>query len=186
MTTLRRLAAVLLLSWAGICAAADWRLTPEASQLEFIATYEGQPVLGAFRRFDVRLAFDPRQPSGSRLEVSVATGSADMNSDDVTQTIKGPEWFDAGRYPEARFTSTDIVQEGPGRYAARGTLSLKGVQRRLTVPITWNESGDTANMRGQLTIRRTDFNIGTGEWASGSMIGLDVVLRFNVKVRKAG
>lgn len=182
----RWLAAGLLLSWAGVCSAAEWRLVPEGSRLEFVPTYEGQPVPGVFQRFDVRLAFDPQQPTGSRLDVSVATGSADMNSADVTQTIKGPEWFDAGRYPEARFTSTEIVQEGPGRYLARGSLSLKGVQRRIAVPIAWRASGNTATLHGQFTVRRTDFNIGTGDWASGSMIGLDVVVRFSVKVRKTG
>lgn len=170
--------------WALPTCAADWQVLPEASRLEFSATYQGLPVPGVFRRFDVSMAFEPDHLAGSRLDVSVMVASADMSSADVNQTIKGPEWFDAGRFPEARFENAVIAQVGAGRYRATGTLTLKGVRREVTVPFSWSVAGDTASMKGQLTLRRTDFNIGTGEWASGGTIGLDVPLSFSLKLRR--
>ena len=42
--------------------------------------------------------------------------------------------------------------------------------------------GKRASMQGELTLRRTDFNVGSGEWSTGESIGLDVTLRFNVQL----
>jgi len=41
-------------------------------------------------------------------------------------------------------------------------------------------------MEGELTVRRADFGIGTGEWARTDVIGAEVRLRFKVRLRKAG
>lgn len=166
--------------------AADWVPVPAASRLEFVATYQGQQVPGMFRHFDVFLAFDPEKPSTGRLEVSVFLDSADMNSADINRTIKNPEWFHVARFPQAHFESTEITKGGADRYFARGTLSLKGVQRRVAVPFFWRQSGQTASMQGELVLNRIDFGIGTGQWAGGNPIGLDVIVRFNVKLERKG
>lgn len=181
---MKRLLAILLLAWACQAAAAEWKTLP-ASRLEFTASYQRQPVPGVFPRFDAALAFDPDHPAGSRLDVTIATGAADLFSADINETVKGPEWFDAARFPSARFSSNEIVQEGPGRYVARGTLSLKGVQRKVAVPFTWSASGNGAAMEGRFTLKRTDFNIGSGVWASDDTIGMDVAVKFSLKLQKA-
>jgi len=40
-------------------------------------------------------------------------------------------------------------------------------------------------MAGQLDLDRSAFNIGTGEWATGRTIGLEVKVRFSLNLRKA-
>jgi len=166
--------------------AADWILVPAASQLEFVATFQNQQVAGVFRRFDVHLALSPATPSINRLDVSVFLESADMNSADINHTIVKPEWFHAIRFPSAKFESAEITADGTNHYLAKGTLSLKGVQRKITVPFFWRETGQTARMNGELVLNRVDFGIGAGEWAAGDPIGLNVTVRFTVKLDKAG
>lgn len=182
-TLLALLPAVLHLSSAG---AADWTLAPATSRLEFVATYQNQQVPGMFRRFDVRLALDSAAPSLNRLEVSVYLDSADMNSADINHTIVKPEWFHALRFPSARFESVQITADGKDHYLAKGILNLKGVQRKVTVPFSWRESGQSASMNGELVLNRADFGIGDGEWAAPDPIGLNVAVRFSVKLNKAG
>ena len=74
----------------------------------------------------------------------------------------------------------------PGRYLARGVLSLKGVKKELEVPFTWQEAGNAATMEGDLNVERLPFGIGTGEWGNGNTIGLGVRVKFNVRLRKEG
>jgi polyisoprenoid-binding protein YceI len=166
--------------------AADWIMVPAASQLEFVAAYQNQQIPGVFRRFDVHVALAPGAPSVNRLDVSVFLESADMNSADINHTIVKPEWFHAARFPSAKFESAEIVADGKNHYLAKGTLSLKGMQRQITVPFFWREAGQTASMNGELVLNRADFGIGTGEWAAGDPIGLNVKVRFSVKLDKAG
>lgn len=186
---MRRLASALgapaLVLCAGVAGAADWAMEP-GSRLEFIASYEREPVPGVFREFDTRLQFDPDEPARGRLHVTVALTSAETESADVNTAIRAAEWFDVARHPRAEFTSSEIVAAGPKRYVARGTLRLKDVPQEVAVPFTWQSAGDAATMEGELALRRTAFGIGTGEWASGDPIGLDVKVKFKVKLHRAG
>jgi polyisoprenoid-binding protein YceI len=166
--------------------AADWRMDPAGSKLEFIATFEKTAAPGVFKEFDARLRFDPDQPAGSSLEVTVKVTSADMNIADVNKEIRGKEWFDYAGFPQAEFRSTDLRRTEGNHYVAHGTLSLKGVKQPVEVPFTWTGSADGATMEGELTVKRGAFGIGTGEWAASNVIGADVKVKFRVKLRKAG
>ncbi len=168
---------------AGPAPAADWKMDPAGSKLEFIATFEKAPAPGVFREFDARLRFDPDKPAGSSLEVTIKVTSADMGIADVNKEIRGKDWFDYAGFPQAEFRSTDVRRDG-GRYVARGTLSLKGVKEAVEVPFTWTPAGDGAAMEGELTLKRGAFGIGLGEWKATDTIGADVKVKFKLKLRK--
>lgn len=171
---------------AGAAPAADWRMEPAGSRLEFVATFEKTPAPGVFKEFDTRLRFDPAQPAGGSLDVTVRVTSADMSIPDVNREIRGKDWFDYAGFPRAEFHSTDLRRAQGNRYTARGTLSLKGVKQEVEVPFTWNGDAERATMEGELTLKRGSFGIGLGEWAATNVIGGDVRVKFSVKLRKAG
>ena len=167
-------------------AAQDWRMDPGAGRLEFIASFEKAPAPGVFKEFDTRMRFDPARPAEGRLEVNIRVASADMASADINKAIAAAEWFDFLRFPHAQFIASDIRRIEGNRFLARGTLSLKGTQQQVEVPFNWSASADAASMEGELTLRRGAFAIGTGEWAATNVIGVDVRVRFRVRLRKAG
>jgi polyisoprenoid-binding protein YceI len=170
---------------AGTAQAAEWKLDPAASRLDFNASFETTPSPGSFKDFDVRLGFDPDQPAGGHLDVGIQVASASMSSADIDKAIAGPEWFDFAGHPRAEFHSSDIrrVQPGGNRYVARGTLSLKGQQKPVEVPFTWTAAADGAGMDGEFTVKRAAFGIGTGEWVATDVIGPDVVVRFHARLK---
>ena len=180
------LSLLVLLALNTPAAATQWQMDRDASHLHFVARWEGNEVPGVFRQFDTRLELDRRAPEQGQLEVSVAITSADMDSSDINEGIAGSEWFDSARFPEARFTSTAIRAVGPERFEALGTLTLKGVTREVVVPFTLQENGAGAEMQGALQLQRTDFKIGTGEWAAGNVIGLEVDVRFRLTLKREG
>jgi polyisoprenoid-binding protein YceI len=172
--------------WGGGLAAqgAEWAMDPDGSKLQFVVHYQGEPATGRFRKFATHLRFDPAHPEDGRLQVTVDVASADMDSSDINTAIRGAEWFDVARYAHAEFKSREIARQAPGRYIAHGKLTLKGGERKIAVPFTWSGSGRSASMQGQLALKRTAFNIGTGEWADGSTIGLEVEVRFHVRLHR--
>jgi polyisoprenoid-binding protein YceI len=178
------LAGSLLLTAALPAIAADWKMDPAASRLEFSATFEQTVAPGEFRQFDTRLRFDADQPAQASLEVTIAVNSADMKSGKVNEAIGGGQWFDFSRFPQARFQSTDIRRIDATRFVARGTLNLKGVQQAVEVPFAWYQSADAARMQGELVVKRSVFGIGTGEWAATNVIGPDVKIRFDVRLQR--
>jgi polyisoprenoid-binding protein YceI len=187
-SNLAAMPALLVLAFTGPAQAQmqDWRMDPAASRLEFIASFEKVEAPGLFREFDTRLRFDPDKPAGGRLEVTIRVSSADMNSADINNAIRGPEWFDFARFPQAEFRSSDIQRVAANRFIARGTLVLKGMQQAVEVPFTWQASRDAPVMEGETTLRRGLFGIGLGEWKATDVIGADVRVKFRVRLRKGG
>ena len=163
--------------------AADWKMDPAASKLEFVATFEKTPAPGVFKEFDTRLSFDPAKPAGGSLHVTIKVASADMNIADVNKEIRNKDWFDYAGFPQAEFHSTEVRADGKG-YVARGTLTLKGVKQAVDVPFTFTPSSDGATLEGELTLKRGDFGIGLGEWKATDTIGADVRVKFKVKLKK--
>lgn len=175
------LPALVLLLAGGPAAAAEWHVDPAASRLEFQASYQGAPAPGAFRRFEVNLAFDPARPADGRLRVRVALASFDMGSAEINEAVRDPAWLDLAHFTTAEFVSGDIrAAGGPEGYVAHGTLRLKGVERAVAVPFRWQAADGGAHMTGELTLDRTAFDVGTGEWAAGDIIGREVRLRFDL------
>ena len=164
--------------------ATDWKLEAGPSRLEFVATFEKNAAPGVFKEFETRMRFDADKPAEGRLDVTIVVSSADMMSADVNKAIASGEWFDFFRFPRAEFHATDIRRTAAGRYLARGQLSLKGAQQIIEVPFSWAETGDAAKMDGEFVVKRGPFGIGTGEWASTSVIGADVTIKFSVRLRK--
>jgi len=178
------LAVVPALCWSIRGPAAEWVMDKETSRLEFVVHYEGTPIVGELRQFDTRLRFDPRHPRQGHLRVTVSVASADMNSADINSAIRGTAWLDVAQFPRGVFDSDRITRDKRNAYIARGTLSLKGVERAIAVPFAWQEGDGSATMTGHLDLERTVFRIGTGEWSDGSTIALEVEVRFDVHLKR--
>jgi polyisoprenoid-binding protein YceI len=171
--------------------AADWKMDPSASKLEFVTTFEKTENPGVFKEFDTELHIDAQKPGGSRLDVTINITSVEMSSSQINSAIAGPEWFNFALHPRAEFHSTNIARspDSPQSYIAHGILTLKGVQQPVDVPFTWKPAVGGAILEGGFTVKRGAFGIGSGEWAlteGKGAIGADVTVRFHVLLRKAG
>ena len=186
---LRSIAVVATLVFAALprtAQAAGWNMEPGAGRLEFLVTFESAPAVGVFKQFDTHVYLEPERPQESRIDVKIATASADMMSAGFNNVIRTRDWFDCEHFPYAEFRSIDVRRLGADSYVAKGTLSLKGVSRTVEVPFVWNEAASGAALRGELTVKRSHFGIGTGEWIGNEVVGADVRIRFAVQLRKSG
>jgi polyisoprenoid-binding protein YceI len=179
--TVRRMLACMLLSLAGgaTLPAAEWTL--QAGELAIAARYEGQAVPAVFHRFEVRFDDDPAHP---RLQVDIDVTSIDFDSADINEAVREEAWFDVARYPHARFVSRRIESLSPDHYQAYGELELKGNRRAVAVPFSWTVSDGQGHLQGHLQLQRSDFQIGTGEWAAADEIGQAVDIRFDLRLRR--
>ncbi|GAA0694429.1 YceI family protein [Marinobacterium maritimum] len=174
-------AVILLCLLSSPARAIQWHMDPDSSRLMFEASYQGEPVPGEFRHFQARLTLDPRRTDNAELDVRVDMQSTDLGSSELDEGAATAEWLDITRYPQAEFHSQQIRQVDETQYIATGTLSLKGVERKIELPFRFQEEGQVALMSGEALMQRSWFNIGTGEWSTDEFIGFDVTLSFEVK-----
>jgi polyisoprenoid-binding protein YceI len=177
-------AASWLVGTAGVAYAADWRMDLAGSKLEYTATFQRASASGTFKDFDARVRFDVDRLADSMVDVTVVMASAEMIDSDVSMAIRGQDWFDSVRFPRALFHATDVRRVEGNRYVVRGVLTVKGVPQQIEIPLVWRDDGDTATITGELTIKRTAFHIGLGEWASTDVVGPDVTVKFSMRLRR--
>jgi polyisoprenoid-binding protein YceI len=169
----------LLLCFFSLCGhAAEWQSDSAKSELAYSVDFEQLPLNGVFKTFSVSYQ------AAEKLHVVVDIASVDMGNSDINEAIRDADWFDLKRYSQAIYTSTNISATGDNSFIAQGTLQLKGVSKPVSVPFSWqpSETSNSASMHGQLSLSRSDFGIGSPEWASGDQIGIPVTLSFSLQM----
>ena len=69
----------------------------------------------------------------------------------------------------ARRTSTTFRALGGNRYAADGTLTLRGISKPVVLEFTWTP-GAAPVLSGKATVKRLAFGVGGGDWADTALI----------------
>jgi polyisoprenoid-binding protein YceI len=145
--------------------AQDWKLDPAQSQIRFVIRQMNVPVEGGFRRFQVKANFDPARIDSARFEVDVDVASIDTGSEEGDSEARRPVWFDTQRHPRARFVSKSVRKETDGRHSVLGDLTIKGTTRPLAVSVDLVRQPKGGWLaQGRFPLKRSDFNIGAGEW----------------------
>ena len=153
---------------------------PKQSTIHFEFRQMGVPVRGGFKRFNTRMAFDPAKPEAARAQIEIDLASIDAGSAEADDESAGKLWFNRSVYPKATFVSSQVRALGNNRYEMRGTLTLKGRSREMTVPVTYAPGKNAATFDGGFVLKRLDFGIGEGLWADVATVANEVQVRFRI------
>jgi polyisoprenoid-binding protein YceI len=170
-----------------------WNVDPAHSSVEFsikhmmIAT-----VRGRFKDFEgtIEAAEDIND---SKVVGVVRTASIDTNEPTRDEHLRGPDFFDCERFPEARFASRRIVPVGGSKFRIIGDLTLKEVTREVELDAAiegfekdpWGNDRVGIKVRG--TIDRTEFGL---NWqraleTGGFLLGEQVRIMIDISAVKA-
>jgi len=155
-------------------------LDPAASTLSFGYSQMGVSLEGKFPQFQAQLNYDPASPTTATTNVIVPLAPVDTGSAEGDDEVQGSAWFATDKFPTASFTSTSVEATAPGQLTVTGTLSIKGNERQVIVPVTVTEANGTASFDGALKINRTDFGVGTGMWADPEVVAHEVTISFHL------
>jgi len=164
-------------------AGSGWVVDHGQSRLGFRGTQLGSSFEGRFDRFDASIDFDPDTATGT-VRVTVDIASAATGDSQRDSAMPGADWFDVASHPTALFEATRFRRTGEGAFEADATLTLRGISHPLTLPFTLVEENGATRARGAVTLVRTDFGVGQGQWASGNWVGLDVEVTVDLLARR--
>ena len=176
----------MLVTGASLALVAVAHAQVDVSKSSVVATSKQMnvPTDGKFNKFSAQISFDPAKPAAGTASITIDTGSYDLGDDDYNKQVRGAEWFDAGKYPTATFVSSAIAPAGANKYNVTGKITIKGKSQTMTVPVTVTQQGATETFDGSLPIKRTQFDVGTGEWKDTSIVSDDVVIKFHIVAAK--
>jgi len=124
-------------------------------------------VIGRFDKFTGEFSYDAAKPEASSVEVTIDTSSVNSNFSERDKHLRGANFLDVEKFPEASFVSKQVVPGSveKGQFALLGDLTLHGVTKPVTIKVKkigegkdpWG--GYRAGFQGEAEINMRDFNI---------------------------
>jgi len=120
------------------------------------------------------VSFDPDQPGATKGKIVVAAVTLQVPNSVMKGHLHGPMWLDVQKYPEIVFEAKELksVKTDGNKTSAEavGTLTIHGVTKEVTVPITLTYHPDklgqrVPNLKGDLLVVRADFTVNRQDYA---------------------
>jgi polyisoprenoid-binding protein YceI len=150
----------------------------------------------SFDVIDAVMELDPKNPSAARLTATIPLASLDLPAppDGFLNDLLGPQWFDAAKFPEIKFTSTTVTPVNATTADVAGYMSLHGVNQPVTMRVMFNGgyAGHTMDPNARLgfsakgSLKRSLFGIEMGIPAPGSNMGVGDEVRFAIETEFSG
>jgi polyisoprenoid-binding protein YceI len=154
----------------------NWLVVKSESHVNFTASLQGKDFTGGFDTFDAVINFKEDAVEDASVTATIHLASVSAGDKERDAALPGKEWFNIKSFPKAVFQSDNFVKTGDGQYEARGTLSMKGKSQPLTLPFTLDIDGSRAEMDGKVTLDRTLWDVGTGNWSTDEWASTKVLV----------
>jgi polyisoprenoid-binding protein YceI len=166
----------------------DKQHTEAAFQVRHILT----KVRGTFRDVDGIVSWDKANPAKSSVEFRLKTVSIDTGVAQRDSHLRSQDFFWAEKYPEIVFVSTKIVPRGATEFEVTGNLTIRGVTKVITLPVTYlgeqkDPYGNTkAGFETGITIVRQDYELVWNKAleTGGVLVGDQVEITVNIEAAK--
>ncbi len=173
--------------------ATSWNIDKAHSNLNFEVTHFFTPVNGEFHDYTSEINFSPDNLEESSISVEVMVGSIDTDNEKRDGHLQSDDFFNAEKYPKMTFKSSKITSEGDNNFVAHGQLTIKDVTKDVELPFTllgvkdhpMKENTKVAGIKGSLTIDRTTYDVGVGDWAATAVVGDEVDISFALELNSS-
>jgi len=168
-----------------------WTVDKAHSTANFKIRHFTANVIGAFNDFDGAIDIDRANPAKSSVEFTLQATSIDTNNEGRDKHLRSPDFFDVEKFPTITFKSTAIAAKGKDAFDVTGDLTMHGVTKRVTLPVTFGgflktQRGEKAGFEIETTLNRKDYGI---VWnraldEGGFMLSDDVKVTINLELNK--
>ena len=184
----RSLSVLAVLGLLASPALADtWVVDPVHSNASFQVRHIVTKVRGQFKDLAGTIEMDAQKPENSRVEFVIKAASIDTGNERRDAHLRSQDFFHVEKYPELTFKSTAIKATGKDQFAVTGILSMHGVAKQITLPVSFlGAAGDKAGFATAITLNRKDYEIVWNKALDegGYMLGDDVEVTIDIEANR--
>ena len=157
------------------------------SQVGFKVRHFVAKTAGRFAKFEGVIKVDTADISKSSVEVSIDAASVSTDNEGRDKHLRSADFFETDKYPAITFKSTAVKEVAKGKLEVTGDLTMKGVTKKVTFPIT---NAGTREVKpgkvvggfidGALKVNRMDYGIKYGP----AVVGEEVEIELNIEAGK--
>ncbi len=173
--------------------AKQWSLDKAHTSVSFGVKHFFTTVNGNFTDYEGSFYFEPDKLSESKFTFNIPVSSINTNNKKRDADLVSDNFFNAEKYPEIKFVSTKFEKKSDTEFIVHGDLSIKDVTKNIGIPFKITGQMEHPMKKGtqliglsfNTSLNRTDYNIGTGNWASTLVVGDNVPVEINLELNRA-
>ncbi len=128
-------------------------------------------VSNFYGRFnEIEGSFTVTEGGTGTVSLTIPVGSIDTANEKRDEHLRSPDFFSAEQFPEITFKSDAVKNTGGNKYEAKGTLTMHGVSKEVTVSLERIGTRDLGEkfggvrtgFDGTATFKRSDFGMKYG------------------------
>ena len=182
---------LVVLAAAGLAHAGTYTIDQAHSNVSFKIRHLVSKTAGQFNDFNGTIVADFADLDASSVAFTIQAASIDTENEDRDKHLRSEDFFDVGTYPEITFVSKKITKSGENTFAVTGTLTMHGVAKTVTLPVTFLGEGPSpwggrvAGWEIQTTLDRKDYGIIWNKAldAGGMILGDEVEITINLETK---
>ncbi len=171
--------------------AATWEVDQVHSSVMFSVRHFFSDVIGTFDEFEATLNFDPNDLDASSVSITIPISSVNTKNEKRDGHLQSADFFDAEQWPNMTFTSSSFSTDGDN-YLVKGELTIRDVTKEVEIPVKFlgemahprDDSKFIGGFSSEFTINRTDYGVGSGNFAATTTIGDEVSVKINVEASR--
>ncbi|MDO8675989.1 MAG: YceI family protein [Candidatus Omnitrophota bacterium] len=184
------LATGIVLAGQGVWAAGDtYTIDTAHSSIGFSARHMMvSTVIGAFDDYQGTITYDPADPAAFKADVTIQAKSINTKAAKRDDHLRSAEFFDVEKHPVITFTTVKLDKQD-GRAVLTGSLTMKGVAKEVSIPVTIAgpiQGGSIIGLSGSFTLNRQDYGINWNQALDngGLAVSDEVKVDINIEAHK--
>lgn len=153
---------------SGVVMADTYKIDPAHTATVFSWTHFGFSTPSAnFSDIQGTINIDEKKPSQSSVVVTIPVKSLNTNVVALDKELQQANWFDAAKYPNITFKSTQVQTTDKQHFKISGDLTVKGVTQPVVLNAILNKQGihpmtklQTVGFNATTTFDRSAFGLG--------------------------
>jgi polyisoprenoid-binding protein YceI len=166
-----------------------YQIDKSHSEASFQVRHLLTKVRGRFSDFEGSITLDEANPERSSVSLTIQSASIDTNEPNRDTHLRSVDFFSVDEFATLTFASTQIDPKGNDRYDVTGDLTIRGVTKRIIVPVSllgkatdpWGN--DRLGFEAEFAINRKEFGLlwNAALETGGFLVGDDVRVTLSVQ-----
>lgn len=119
-------------------AISKWSIDPMHSEIHFkVKHLMINTVTGSFKKFEGSVEGTKEDFSDAKISFTADINSIDTGVEYRDTHVKGPEFFDAEKYPQLKFESSSFEKIGDTIYLLKGNITIREVSQPIQLDVEY-------------------------------------------------